>query len=118
MRLRLVSVLFFSCATSTSTLTLKDGFWNLKHAVRAPLIEERLRLIEVKGRDEIVGRIRETYEREASRQTWCVGVNWGKYGMEELMEIGECLGSKALVVLLKVLSEQWGYRSGGVPDLW
>ncbi|KAH9813790.1 VRR-NUC domain-containing protein [Melampsora americana] len=66
---------------------------------------------------EIKSNLIKTYERESLKKTWCIGLNWEKYGLIELLEILECFGMKAMCKILKILSEEYGYRRSGVPDL-
>ncbi|KZT27328.1 hypothetical protein NEOLEDRAFT_1110695 [Neolentinus lepideus HHB14362 ss-1] len=49
--------------------------------------------------------------------TWCVGVRWDLFSKEDLLEIAECLGGKALSIICRLLCEDYAGRGGGVPDL-
>lgn len=83
-------------------------------AVRANLVRERLDAIEAGSAAEI---LTETDQRERERKTWCVGVRWD-YTREDLVEIVEALGGRAVAAICRVFAEEWGHRVGGMPDLW
>ncbi|KZT35489.1 hypothetical protein SISSUDRAFT_166710 [Sistotremastrum suecicum HHB10207 ss-3] len=74
-------------------------------------------------------------QRERPRGTWCIGVRWDMFERNDLIEIVEvnhlfraygtkiltrkqCLGGEALAVICKLLCEDHGHRSSGVPDLF
>ncbi|OLL22858.1 Fanconi-associated nuclease 1, partial [Neolecta irregularis DAH-3] len=77
-------------------------------------INSRLVHIENGGAE---GLIREVYDREKVRETWCVGLQW-RYAVEELVQIAECIGTYALSQICKVFAEEYGHRASGMPDLW
>lgn len=60
--------------------------------------------------------LQEADERERGRGTWAVGVNW-EYGQEDLEEILECVGGKAISGVCRMLGEEYRHRVSGVPDL-
>lgn len=69
--------------------------------------------------------LRRTHERERERETWCVGLSW-TYAVEDLLEIVEvfrrlplmqCMGPSNLSQICKIFSEEFGHRTGGMPDL-
>ncbi|GAA5879167.1 hypothetical protein JCM1840_006215 [Sporobolomyces johnsonii] len=82
--------------------------------VRRPAITARLEAIE---RGEAVKFLKETDDRERPLGTWAVGINWDKFGQEDLVEIVECIGGPALASILTVFVEEYGHRTGGIPDL-
>ncbi|GAA5895235.1 hypothetical protein JCM5296_002019 [Sporobolomyces johnsonii] len=82
--------------------------------VRRPAITARLEAIE---RGEAVKFLKETDDRERPLGTWAVGINWDKFGQDDLVEIVECIGGPALASILTVFVEEYGHRTGGIPDL-
>lgn len=80
---------------------------------RADLINGRLREIENGEYLEIIKRVD---DRERSRNTMCIGINWN-YELQDIMEISECIGPSALSSLSKLFFEEFGQRQGGMPDL-
>lgn len=60
--------------------------------------------------------LKEADERERSKQTWAVGVSW-EYGRDELAEVLECLGGRAMAGICRMLAEEYRHRVSGVPDL-
>jgi Fanconi-associated nuclease 1 len=82
--------------------------------VRGPMIRQRLSDIEEKGGLDF---IKETDERERDKKTWAVGCRWSLYPREDLLEIAECMGGKALALICQMLSEEWEKISAGLPDL-
>ncbi|KWU46578.1 hypothetical protein RHOSPDRAFT_8870, partial [Rhodotorula sp. JG-1b] len=46
-----------------------------------------------------------------------VGIRWDRYTQEDLLEIVECIGPQALAAILTVFVEEYGHRTGGIPDL-
>lgn len=81
---------------------------------RSALLEERL--LAMSKTKTALEMLRETDDRERSRQTWAVGVSW-EYGKEDLEEILECLGGKAMAGICRMLAEEYRHRVSGVPDL-
>jgi len=82
--------------------------------VRGPMIRQRLSDIEEKGGLDF---IKETDERERDKKTWAVGCRWSLYPRQDLLEIAECMGGKALALICQMLSEEWEKISAGLPDL-
>ncbi|KAG2204394.1 hypothetical protein INT46_006946 [Mucor plumbeus] len=80
---------------------------------RVDLINARLREIENGEYLEIIKRVD---DRERSRNTMCIGINWN-YELQDIMEISECIGSSSLSSLSKLFFEEFGQRQGGMPDL-
>ena len=60
--------------------------------------------------------LRETDMRERDKGTWAVGLNW-EYSREDLEELVQCLGGKALSGICRMLGEEYRHRVSGVPDL-
>ncbi|CAH7684646.1 hypothetical protein BY996DRAFT_4585666 [Phakopsora pachyrhizi] len=85
--------------------------------VRAPIINDFYETLDSGGIDVALQQLRRTYEREFARKTWCFGINWEKYELQDLLEIVECLGLKAILKICKIFAEDYEHRSGGVPDL-
>ncbi|GAA5968795.1 hypothetical protein JCM3765_001268 [Sporobolomyces pararoseus] len=83
--------------------------------VRRPAIDARLAAI---AKGEAVSFLIATDERERPLNTWAVGINWERFSREDLVEIVECIGGPALASILTVFVEEYGHRTGGIPDLW
>ena len=81
---------------------------------RKRAIEERLAQIEATGG---VGLLCEADTRERPRRTWAIGCRWDAYTQQELCEICECFGGRALALLFRLLCEDWDMRTAGFPDL-
>lgn len=81
---------------------------------RRKLLEDRLS--EISKTKRALELLREVDDRERPRGTWAVGVDWG-YEKEDLEEILECLGGKALSGVCRMLAEEYRHRASGVPDL-
>ncbi|KIR25350.1 fanconi-associated nuclease 1 [Cryptococcus deuterogattii LA55] len=81
---------------------------------RRELLEGRL--AEMSKTKRALELLREVDNRERPRGTWAVGVNW-EYEKEDLEEILECLGGKALSGVCRMLAEEYRHRASGVPDL-
>lgn len=82
--------------------------------VRGPMIRQRLSDIEEKGGLDL---IKETDDREREKKTWAVGCRWDQYPQQDLLEIAECMGGKALSLICQMLSEEWEKITAGLPDL-
>nr|ODN96652.1 hypothetical protein L204_03361 [Cryptococcus depauperatus CBS 7855] len=82
---------------------------------RRDLLEERLAFISSKTSNALE-LLRETDERERKRGTWAVGVNW-RFEKQDLEEILECVGGRAMSGICRMLAEEYKYRASGVPDL-
>jgi len=61
--------------------------------------------------------IREADERERPKKTWAVGVRWNDFSLQDALEIAEGLGGPGLGKICLLLSEEYGCRASGVPDL-
>ncbi|GAA5976907.1 hypothetical protein JCM11641_002192 [Rhodosporidiobolus odoratus] len=61
--------------------------------------------------------LEEVDERERPLNTWAVGTNWDRFEKQDLLEIVECMGGAALAAILTVFVEEYGHRTGGIPDL-
>lgn len=81
---------------------------------RRELLEGRL--AEMSKTKRALELLREVDNQERPRGTWAVGVNW-EYEKEDLEEILECLGGKALSGVCRMLAEEYRHRASGVPDL-
>ncbi|KAH8921403.1 hypothetical protein BT69DRAFT_1221552 [Atractiella rhizophila] len=81
---------------------------------RAESISKRLAEI---GRGEAAVILEEVDDREREKKTCCVGLHWDRYAKQDLLEVVQCLGPKALVCICKVFAEEWGHRASGMPDL-
>lgn len=102
----------FETAYQTAPLDLGEDTFA---PARAELLEAR---IEAMSRKTSIAleMLRTADDRERPRQTWAVGVNWD-YGKEELEEVLECLGGRALGGICRMLAEEYRHRVSGVPDL-
>lgn len=77
------------------------------------------RLDELTNDPEAARRIIEDVDsREREKETWCVGVRWDLFERDDLLEIVDCLGGRALATICRLLAEEYGNRGGGVPDLF
>lgn len=81
---------------------------------RGDAIAERLRVIEQTGGVDIV---RGVDARERPSRTWALGCRWDAYTTDELCEITECFGGRALSFICRLLCEDWDMRTSGFPDL-
>ena len=111
----------FETPYQTAPLDLATDAFSL---LRRSEINARLAELENGNGPEI---LRRTHEREKVRETWCVGLNWS-YAVEDLLEIVEvnvpnirvdfqCIGPNNLSQICKIFSEEYGHRTGGMPDL-
>ncbi|GAA5840395.1 hypothetical protein JCM11251_006549 [Rhodosporidiobolus azoricus] len=82
--------------------------------VRRPQIAARLAAI---AAGEAPSLLADVDDRERPLGTWAVGSNWERYSKEDLLEIVECFGGQALAAVLTVFAEEYGHRTGGIPDL-
>lgn len=62
-------------------------------------------------------RIQSVWEEHHERQTCIVGLDW-TYAYEDLLEIAEAFPPAALSTVMKVMSQEYAQRGGGVPDLF
>ena len=81
---------------------------------RAELFEARLEAMS-RTKDALT-MLKETDDRERERGTWAVGLNW-EYGKDDLQELVQCLGGRALSGICRMLGEEYRHRVSGVPDL-
>ena len=81
---------------------------------RVEVFEARLELMSKTS--EALEMLREADDRERPRGTWAVGVNW-EFSRDDLREILECLGGKAMSGVCRMLGEEYRHRVSGVPDL-
>ncbi|GAA6043410.1 hypothetical protein JCM8097_008577 [Rhodosporidiobolus ruineniae] len=82
--------------------------------VRRPAITARLAAVHAGEGAVLLG---ETDDRERPLGTWAVGTNWERFSKEDLVEIVKSLGGPALAAILTVFAEEYGHRTGGIPDL-
>ncbi|GAA6063048.1 hypothetical protein JCM10212_001111 [Sporobolomyces blumeae] len=82
--------------------------------VRRPAIQARLEAV---ARGEASRFLRETDDRERPLGTWAVGIRWDRFPQEDLVEIVDCIGGPSLAAILTVFVEEYGHRTGGIPDL-
>jgi Fanconi-associated nuclease 1 len=81
---------------------------------RYDLLEARLGLMG--STSEALAMLRDADSRERPNLTWAVGVNW-EYGAEDLEELLECIGGRAMSGVCRMLAEEYRHRVSGVPDL-
>ena len=81
---------------------------------RAALIE--IRLEAMSKTSTALEMLRETDDAQREKGTWAVGLNW-EYEKDDLEELLQCLGGKALSVICRMLAEEYRHRVSGVPDL-
>ncbi|GAA5922491.1 hypothetical protein JCM3775_005748 [Rhodotorula graminis] len=101
----------FETAFQTAPLDLSSDAFAI---VRRPAIDARLASI---AAGDAPALLRSTDERERPRGTFAVGTNWERYAFEDLEEIAQCIGGPALASILTVFVEEYGHRTGGIPDL-
>ncbi|GAA5911667.1 fanconi-associated nuclease 1 [Sporobolomyces salmoneus] len=82
--------------------------------VRRPAVDARLAAV---ARGEAATFLKATDDRERPLNTWAVGINWERFSQEDLTEIVDCIGGPALASILTVFVEEYGHRTGGIPDL-
>ncbi|CDR88509.1 uncharacterized protein SPSC_04336 [Sporisorium scitamineum] len=61
--------------------------------------------------------IEEVDDRERPNKTWAVGCRWDLFSKQDLLEVAECLGGRAISVVCQMLVEEWDQCSSGMPDL-
>ncbi|KAH9928150.1 VRR-NUC domain-containing protein [Fomitopsis serialis] len=81
---------------------------------RQHLVDQRLEELKSGQGPEILGRF---FDEHNEKKTWCVGVQWELFEKSDLLEIAENLGGVALAVICRLMCEDYGGRTGGVPDL-
>ncbi|GJE96430.1 VRR-NUC domain-containing protein [Phanerochaete sordida] len=59
-----------------------------------------------------------TWDAHAEKKTFCVGVRWDLLQREDFVEILDCFNSAGLSVICRTLVEDYGSRTGGLPDLF
>ncbi|BGP45790.1 hypothetical protein JCM10450v2_001620 [Rhodotorula kratochvilovae] len=101
----------FETALQTAPLDLATDAFAI---VRRPAITARLAAL---AQGEAPALLCATDARERPRGTFAVGTNWERYACEELVEIVQCIGGPALAAILTVFVEEYGHRTGGIPDL-
>ncbi|EPQ25837.1 uncharacterized protein PFL1_06512 [Pseudozyma flocculosa PF-1] len=82
--------------------------------VRSREIRERLDEIERTGGLHLIAR---ADDEQRPRRTWAVGCRWDLFGREELLEVAQCLGGRAIAVVCQMFCEEWEHCTGGMPDL-
>lgn len=91
-----------------------DIFHDTFFQARKELIETRLAELEAgKARDILVA----VDEKERPRKTVCIGLRWDMFSTDDMCDIVDCLGGKALSVMCRILCEDYAGRTSGVPDL-
>lgn len=55
--------------------------------------------------------------RERVNRTACIGVNWKRFKVSELVEIVQCIGGDSLANICEAFSKSFWAHLGGVPDL-
>jgi Fanconi-associated nuclease 1 len=81
---------------------------------RQAILEERLTDMSKTAR--ALAMLHEVDDRERPRLTWAVGVNW-EFEREDLSEVLECIGGRAMSGICRMLAEEYRHRISGVPDL-
>ncbi|GLJ08447.1 hypothetical protein SUGI_0088930 [Cryptomeria japonica] len=79
---------------------------------RESLIEKQLSKIQMGKADEILASSWEAYYG-----TSCQGVNWERFSLTDLQTIASCIGGPGLAAVCKLLAEDYGSWSSGMPDL-
>ncbi|GBF88189.1 fanconi-associated nuclease [Raphidocelis subcapitata] len=85
-----------------------DAFFPARRAA----IEARLQEVALDGAADLISGC-----WEANRGALCRGVSWSRLSLRELLEIAECVGGVGLSVVLRLMAEDHGGSSGGLPDL-
>lgn len=44
--------------------------------------------------------------------------NWLLEGVALTRLVAQCIGPSALAPILSIFAEEYGHRTGGIPDLW
>ncbi|RYC53763.1 hypothetical protein CHU98_g12446 [Xylaria longipes] len=100
----------FQTAYQTCPLDLHtDAFY----PTRASEINHRLVEIANGGAAKL---IEEVDKREREKRTCVIGLNWD-YELEDLLELADCFDGAALATVCKVMTQEYGQRGGGIPDL-
>lgn len=83
----------------------------------ARISEINMRINEIgEGKAEQI--LRAVWNRERERETCIIGVRWNEYALDDLCELVRCFGGLRLGTVMRVLAQEYGGRSGGVPDLF
>ncbi|KAF2118337.1 hypothetical protein BDV96DRAFT_684983 [Lophiotrema nucula] len=61
--------------------------------------------------------IKSVYDQHHERRTCVVGLDWS-FELDDLLEIARCFEGEKLSTICKVMSQEYGQRGGGVPDLF
>ncbi|KIW07772.1 uncharacterized protein PV09_01698 [Verruconis gallopava] len=80
------------------------------------LSEINQRLLQISN-GEAPSLIRRVWDEHHARQTCVIGLDW-TYPLNDLLEITELFPGDALALICKVLAQEYGQRSGGMPDLF
>eukprot|EP00897_Mesotaenium_endlicherianum_P008066 jgi/Mesen1/7288/ME000373S06360 len=100
----------FQTPFQTAPLDLRtDAFYT----ARRELIERQLELMEQPG---MAPQLLGASWRE-HRGTWCAGVNWERFSLEQLQTIAACIGGPSLAAVCRLLAQDYAGWSGGMPDL-
>ncbi|QDZ23096.1 Fanconi-associated nuclease 1-like protein [Chloropicon primus] len=84
------------------------------YSQRKELIDARLREIS-EGNAPCL--IQAVWSRESERRTLCVGLTWGKYQLDQLVTIVQCIGGAGLAIIMRLLAEDHKHWRSGMPDL-
>ncbi|KAM5431303.1 putative phosphodiesterase I [Microsporum canis] len=57
------------------------------------------------------------HERESSKQTCAIGIDWS-FALSDLIEIAQCFRGEALATICQVMAQEYQQRGGGIPDLF
>ncbi|ODA78332.1 hypothetical protein RJ55_05713 [Drechmeria coniospora] len=60
--------------------------------------------------------VRNVWEKEHSRRTAVVGLDWD-FDVEDIAELVRCFEGSALAAICRVMAQEYKHRGGGVPDL-
>ncbi|SGY40154.1 BQ5605_C003g02330 [Microbotryum silenes-dioicae] len=101
----------FETEYQSAPLDLRSDAFSI---VRRQMIDARLTAIENGG---AVKLLTEVDDRERPQDTWAVGVNFAKFTQQDLIEVVECIGGPGLAVLSTHFAEEYGHKTGGMPDL-
>ncbi|KZV88299.1 hypothetical protein EXIGLDRAFT_651295 [Exidia glandulosa HHB12029] len=91
-----------------------DMFHDTFFQARKELIESRLAELEANKARTLLETVD---DRERPRKTVCIGLRWDMFSKEDLCEVVDCLGGRALAVMCRILCEDYAGRTSGVPDL-
>lgn len=99
----------FRTAFQTAPMDLdSDAFYPARQAS----IDARLQQLMDGAAADIIGRVwAEHYG------VWCRGIRWEAWQLDQLLEIASCIGGVGLAVVCRLLAEDHGGWTGGMPDL-